>query len=110
MAELDDLELANPHDPFASESKGEGGGKVHLRVQARNGRKSITTVQGLAEDLDVKKICKAFKKLFNCNGAVQEDDEMGKVIQLSGDQRQNVRGFLLDQEICSESQIVVHGG
>lgn len=33
--------------------------KVHIRVQQRNGRKCITTVQGLADDLDIKRICKA---------------------------------------------------
>lgn len=36
--------------------------KVHVRVQQRNGRKCITTVAGLADDLDIKRICKAFKK------------------------------------------------
>jgi translation initiation factor 1 len=32
-----------------------------------------------------------------------------QVIQLSGDQRENVRDFLVDQEICADSQIVKHG-
>ena len=70
--------------------KGGGGSteeKVHVRVQQRNGRKCITTVAGLADDLDIKRICKAFKKNFSCNGAVQNDLEVGEVIQLSGDQR-----------------------
>ena len=35
---------------------------VHIRVQQRNGRKCVTTIQGLAEDLDQKKICKYFRK------------------------------------------------
>eukprot|EP00968_Pinguiococcus_pyrenoidosus_P003687 scaffold245_cov256-Pinguiococcus_pyrenoidosus.AAC.23 len=54
-------------------------------------------------------ICKAFKKNFSCNGAVQKDEEMGEVIQLSGDQRNNVREFLVDQEICTDDQLVIHG-
>ena len=83
--------------------------KVHIRVQQRNGRKCITTVQGLADDLDVKRICKAFKKNFQCNGAVTKDSEMGEIIQLSGDQRTNVNSFLVDQEICLKSQVVIHG-
>lgn len=83
--------------------------KVHVRVQQRNGRKCITTVAGLADDLDIKRICKAFKKNFSCNGAVQKDEEAGEVIQLSGDQRANVKAFLVDQEICTSSQIVLHG-
>jgi translation initiation factor SUI1 len=36
---------------------------VHIRIQQRNGRKSLTTVQGLAIDLDLKKILKALKKV-----------------------------------------------
>lgn len=64
---------------------------------------------GLADDLDIKRICKAFKKNFSCNGAVQADEEVGEVIQLSGDQRTKVMEFLKDQEICLASDIVLHG-
>lgn len=86
------------------------GEKVHVRVQQRNGRKCITTVAGLADDLDIKRICKAFKKNFSCNGALQQDEETGgDVIQLSGDQRTNVKEFLVDQEICHSDEIVLHG-
>jgi translation initiation factor 1 len=93
----------------AKDDSGIAGGKVHVRVQQRNGRKSLTTVQGLADDLDIKRILKAFKKNFSCNGALVKDDELGEIIQLSGDQRTNVREFLVDQEICTEGQIVLHG-
>ena len=72
--------------------------------------KCITTVAGLADDLDIKRICKAFKKNFSCNGAIQKDEETdGEVIQLSGDQRTNVMDFLTDQEICLKDEIVLHG-
>lgn len=98
----------------AFEEAGDKGGvtseeKVHVRVQQRNGRKCITTVAGLADDLDIKRICKAFKKNFSCNGAVQKDLEVGEVIQLSGDQRTNVKDFLVDQEICHSESVVLHG-
>lgn len=86
--------------------------KVHVRVQQRNGRKCITTVAGLADDLDIKRICKAFKKNFSCNGAVQKDgtdEEEKEVVQLSGDQRTNVKEFLVDQEICHSETVVLHG-
>jgi translation initiation factor 1 len=83
--------------------------KIHVRVQQRNGRKCITTIAGLAEDLDIKRICKAFKKNFSCNGAVQKDEDAGEVVQLSGDQRTNVKSFLVDQEICHGENIVLHG-
>ena len=46
-------------DAFA-EAEEEGGdtSKIHIRVQQRNGRKCITLIEGLAEDLDIKRICK----------------------------------------------------
>eukprot|EP00970_Alexandrium_tamarense_P012491 scaffold2931_cov204-Alexandrium_tamarense.AAC.20 len=93
----------------ADEPGASQGDKVHVRVQQRNGRKCITTVAGLADDLDVKRICKAFKKNFSCNGALQKDEEDKEVIQLSGDQRTNVKEFLVDQEICHSDAIVLHG-
>ncbi|GKY94672.1 hypothetical protein MPSEU_000432600 [Mayamaea pseudoterrestris] len=103
----------NTFDAFEDAGDAKGGAsadeKVHVRVQQRNGRKCITTVAGLADDLDVKRICKAFKKNFSCNGAVQKDAEVGDVIQLSGDQRTVVKQFLVDQEICHGEQIVLHG-
>lgn len=99
-------------DAFEDAGDKDGGSaeeKVHVRVQQRNGRKCITTVAGIAEDLDAKRICKAFKKNFSCNGAVQKDLEVGDVIQLSGDQRTNVKAFLVDQEICHGANVVLHG-
>lgn len=79
-------------------------------MQQRNGRKCITTVAGLPGDLDIAKITRALKKTFQCNGSVTQDLEGQEVIQLSGDQRTNVRAFFVDQEVCNEEQIVIHGG
>mmetsp|Transcript_2612 Transcript_2612/g.2986 ORF Transcript_2612/g.2986 Transcript_2612/m.2986 type:complete len:109 (+) Transcript_2612:114-440(+) len=96
-------------DDDAGDKAGNQADKVHVRVQQRNGRKCITTVAGLADDLDIKRICKAFKKNFSCNGALQKDEDDGEVIQLSGDQRTNVMEFLVDQEICHKDEVVLHG-
>lgn len=96
-------------DPFAVEG-GRDNSKIHIRVQQRSGRKCITTVQGLQDDLDLEKIIRALKKTFKCNGSVTVDPELGEIIQLSGDQRTNVRAFFIDQEVCHEDQIVIHGG
>lgn len=85
----------------------------HIRVQQRNGRKCITTLAGLEEDLDLKRICKAMRNAFSCNGnvVIDEDEEVG-IIQLQGDQRENIKQWLLDQQIILKneaSRIVVHG-
>jgi len=82
---------------------------IHIRVQQRNGRKCITTVQGLDEQLDLKKIIKAVKKAHCCNGTIVEDDEMGQVLQFQGDQRDAIVRFLVENEICDQSKIKKHG-
>ena len=79
-------------------------------MQQRTGRKCITTVEGIAEDLDISEITKALKKTFKCNGSVLQDPKLGEILQLSGDQRTNIREFFIDQEVCHEDQIVIHGG
>ena len=58
---------------------------------------------GLANDLDLKRICKALKKNFRCNGAVVKDDEYGDVIQVSPC-RWDVRADLLTL-LCSCKEI-----
>lgn len=56
-------------DPFADATKGDErlpagtDDYIHIRIQQRNGRKTLTTVQGIAADYDLKKLVKAFKKV-----------------------------------------------
>ncbi|XP_006870486.1 PREDICTED: uncharacterized protein LOC102828848 [Chrysochloris asiatica] len=69
---------------------------IHIRIQQRNGRKTLTTVQGIADDYNKKKLVKAFKKKFVCNGTVIEHPEYGEVIRLQGDQHRNRCQFLVD--------------
>lgn len=107
---------------------------IHIRIQQRNGRKTITTLQGVPTEYDPKKLLKAFKsefafslsshffprptpllraqgkesradfcrtraEEFACNGSLVEDEEMGQVIQLQGDQRTKILGMLVEEGI-----------
>ncbi|MBN3283056.1 EIF1B factor, partial [Polyodon spathula] len=60
--------VARLRNPFADATKGDdllpAGTEdyIHIRIQQRNGRKTLTTVQGIAEEYDKKKLVKAFKK------------------------------------------------
>jgi translation initiation factor 1 len=87
-------------DPFAGFSDDKASDSattknyVHIRIQQRNGRKSLTTVQGINKSYDYKKILKALKKEYCCNGTVVDDKELGNVIQVQGDQRKNIADFL----------------
>jgi translation initiation factor 1 len=82
---------------------------VHIRMQQRNGRKCITTVEGLPENHDLKKILKHTKKLFSCNGSISNDDNGLKVLQLQGDKRKELCDFFVTQDIVHEEGIKMHG-
>ena len=110
MANIFNNQQFDPADDPDSEFSGKlAQNKVHIRIQQRNGRKTITTLQGIEEKYDQKKLAKAFKKEFNCNGTVVEDEQYGEVIQLSGDQRKNIQQFLVDAKICKADSLVIHG-
>jgi translation initiation factor 1 len=111
------LPLTLSPDPFAEADEDTGETKqaqnyIHIRIQQRNGRKTLTTVQGLPKKFDQKKILKVIKKKFACNGTIVNDTEMGEVIQLQGDQRKDVQEFLIDKREGLEldaKTIKVHG-
>lgn len=105
-------------------------GLVHIRIQQRNGRKTLTTVQGLSAEYDLKKIVRACKKVssaaefdwqwvkivgsfrfqeFACNGTVIEHPEYGEVLQLQGDQRENICQWLTKSGLAKSDQLKVHG-
>ena len=55
-------------DPFADAQDNELGSigtdeLIHIRIQQRNGRKTLTTVQGINPKYDLKKIVRACKKV-----------------------------------------------
>ncbi|CAG5177928.1 uncharacterized protein ALTATR162_LOCUS8448 [Alternaria atra] len=98
------IENLKSFDPFAEADEDTGQVKqtqqdyIHIRIQQRNGRKTLTTVQGLPKKFDQKKILKVIKKKFACNGTIVSDAEMGEVVQLQGDQRKDVQDFLTDKK------------
>ncbi|KZL88278.1 translation initiation factor sui1, partial [Colletotrichum incanum] len=106
-------------DPFADADEGDannaqkkGQDYIHIRIQQRNGRKTLTTIQGLPKRFDQKKILKVIKKKFACNGTIVEDTDLGEVIQLQGDQRKAIHDFLVDKQegLEMDSKLVkVHG-
>ncbi|CAD0049907.1 unnamed protein product, partial [Aureobasidium pullulans] len=96
------IENLKTFDPFAEADEDTGETKqsqnyIHIRIQQRNGRKTLTTVQGLPKKFDQKKILKVIKKKFGTSTIVV-DTEMGEVIQLQGDQRKDVQEFLTDKK------------
>ena len=64
----------------------------------------------MADDLDLKKILSYLKKTYNCNGSILKDEAYGEVISLTGDQKENVYNFLVNEEIYKKEDIIVKGG
>lgn len=83
--------------------------KVVIHVQKRNGRQCFTIISDMAEDLDLKKICRYLKKTLNCGGNVLKDETLGEVIRLTGDQKQSVIDFLINQQIYKADEITLKG-
>jgi len=100
-----------PKDAFEQleEEEGTRQGIVHIRIQQRTGRKTITTVQGVGVEYDLKKIVRYLKKEYSCNGTIVEHPEYGEVIQLTGDQRQHAKDLLCKVGIVKEENCKVHG-
>ena len=38
-----------------------------------------------------------------------EDEELGQILQLQGDQRKNVSAFLIENELAKKDTIKIHG-
>ncbi|CAI4225733.1 unnamed protein product [Auanema sp. JU1783] len=57
--------LNKPKDAFEQLEDEEGSrqGFCHIRIQQRTGRKTITTVQGVGTEYDLKKIVRYLKKV-----------------------------------------------
>ena len=105
------IENLKAFDPFADtgDDDTQTANYIHIRIQQRNGRKTLTTVQGLSDEYDFKRILKALKKDFACNGNIVKDKELGEVIQLQGDQRIKVLEFLTQKLGLQKKNIKIHG-
>ena len=83
--------------------------KLTISVQQRNNRQCITIISEISEDLDLKKILKYFKKTYNCNGTILDDEKCGNVITLTGNQIDNVYNFFIAEEIYNKDNIIIKG-
>ncbi len=82
--------------------------QVHIRCTRVRGRKYVTSISGLDSRTDFKGILKLLKKSLNCNGNLEFSESHGNIIQISGDQREFLTKILINQDLCSNDQIVMH--
>jgi translation initiation factor 1 len=63
MSNIQNLERYDPFADTGDKDELKIAGYIHIRIQQRNGRKTISTVQGLPSEIDQKRLLKAFKKV-----------------------------------------------
>lgn len=79
--------------------------KVHIGIRQRGTRKHITVIEGLRLSSKImKKLVTDLRKNLGC--AVYEKDD---TIECSGDQREEIKIFLILNGICTKKNIIMHG-
>ncbi|KAF0926531.1 hypothetical protein E2562_026020 [Oryza meyeriana var. granulata] len=74
---------------LTSKSKAVEGAALSKNSKQRNGRKTLTIMQGLNADYNYAKVLRDRKRELCSNGTVVEDKELSKIVQLQGDHRNN---------------------
>lgn len=91
---------------------GERTGKIHIRTQ-QMGKKWLTMIEGLDDDLDLERIARAIKKDLHCAATVDETADGDECIKISGNQRDTVAKWLVENEVLTEKEgkarLVLHG-
>jgi translation initiation factor 1 len=82
--------------------------QIHLRLQMRNARKSITIVQGIAPE-DAKVMVRYLRKTLSTNGNICKDDDDNIIVQFQGDKRAEIKKYLIDNSLGDAENIKIHG-
>lgn len=111
MNEFNDFDNnTDNYDPLAEMNNMINLSKIHIKIQRRNARKSICTIEGLElDEAELKELTKEMKKKFACNGTIIKDETHGNIIQLQGDIREQAKEILMKRYEFSEDNIVIHG-
>ncbi|CAD8056969.1 unnamed protein product [Paramecium primaurelia] len=85
---------------------------IHIHLKKRSARKTQTIIVGIPDEFDLNKIIRFWKKQFNCTGGIiSKDEDYGDqvTIRLTGDNRQQIAKFLVEEGIALQDNIKVHG-
>ena len=84
--------------------------EIHLRIKQRTKKKSITYIEGIKSlkynDKEIENLTKKFRTSFNCSAALKKD--VGVII-MQGDHRDNIKNYLIKNNIVKTDQIKIHG-
>jgi translation initiation factor SUI1 len=81
---------------------------THIFVNQRSSKKYITIIENLPENIELIELLSIFTKKFNCGGSMTKDEKGNKVIILQGNQKENVRNFLIEKNIKKDDEIHIH--
>ena len=87
-------------------------GKIHIRPQ-QQGKRWVTTIEGLDDDLDQERISRAMKKAFHCAAKVVKSPDGADIIMIQGNHRDDSLEWLIAQEVITEKEgkerVILHG-
>lgn len=110
---MDDFNQNDPFDEFDNHNdlEKELDLKIHLRLQKRNARKSVTTVAGLNhyDHIKPQKLVGLLRKTLCCNGHQTQDSDGLPIIQFQGDHRDQITKILVEKFDIKSKNIVKHG-
>ena len=113
MSDATILNTVTSRDPFVDADETDSGvtqsAVVHLRLRQRGGRQTLTTIDGLSRDHDLRAIAKRMQKKMACGASVEHDKAWGTVIKLQGDQRKAAFAFLVKGGHVNADKVVTHG-
>lgn len=86
--------------------------KIHIRTQ-QQGRRWLTIIEGLDDDLDQARIARAMKKTMHCAAKAKKDEHGNDIILLQGNHAAEVAEWLVTNEVLTakeaKERMVVHG-
>jgi translation initiation factor SUI1 len=86
--------------------------KIHIRTQ-QQGRRWLTIIEGLDDDLDQARIARAMKKTLHCAAKAKKDEHENDIILLQGNHASEVAEWLVVNEVLTakeaKERLVVHG-
>lgn len=78
--------------------------QIDIYVKQLNGRKRITQINGLSIE-QIHNIVQKLRHSLNCRATIRDN-----IIELSGNQSEKVKDFLIKECMINQKSIRVHGG
>ena len=83
---------------------------IDIYIKQRNGRKSITMIEGLGDDKNkLKLIVKELRKKMSCGGSVSTNKDGNLYIKFSGKDLENIVKYLINVLNYDKDDIRIHG-